>query len=53
MWCRSDIGSVRQDKAWSVTDCLSFVVIQLHGMRAALTSDVHVEQAGYQILLKH
>ena len=41
------------DKSWSFTDCLSFVVMQLHGMPAALTSDVHFEQAGFRILLKH
>ena len=41
------------DKAWSFTDCLSFVVMQAHGLPAALTSDVHFEQAGFRVLLKH
>ena len=41
------------DKAWSFTDCLSFVVMQAHDVPAALTSDVHFEQAGFRILLKH
>ena len=41
------------DKPWSFTDCLSFVVMQAHDVPAALTSDVHFEQAGFRILLKH
>ena len=41
------------DKAWSFTDCLSFVVMRDHDVPAALTSDVHYEQAGFRILLKH
>lgn len=40
------------DKAWSFTDCLSFVVMHTHDLREALTSDVHFEQAGFRILLK-
>lgn len=43
----------RSDKAWSFTDCLSFVVMQAHGLPEALTSDIHFEQAGFRILLKH
>ena len=41
------------DRTWSFTDCLSFVVMQSHGLPAALTSDTHFEQAGFRILLKH
>ena len=40
------------DKAWSFTDCLSFVVMQAHELRDALTSDAHFEQAGFRALLK-
>lgn len=42
-----------EDKAWSFTDCLSFVVMRSHDLSAALTSDTHFEQAGFRILLKH
>jgi predicted nucleic acid-binding protein len=42
----------RPDKDWSLTDCLSFVVMQERGITAALTGDHHFEQAGFQILLK-
>ena len=41
------------DKAWSFTDCLSFVVMRARDLPAALTSDIHFEQAGFRILLKH
>jgi len=40
----------RQDKAWSLTDCISFVVMQDGGVRDALTGDIHFEQAGLRIL---
>lgn len=42
----------RSDKAWSLTDCISFAVMQYHGLRDALSGDHHFEQAGFNILLK-
>lgn len=42
----------RMDKAWSLTDCISFVVMEQHGLTDALTADHHFEQAGFTILLK-
>ncbi len=39
------------DKAWSFTDCLSFVVMRELELREALTSDIHFEQAGFRRLL--
>ncbi|MDE0054147.1 MAG: PIN domain-containing protein [Gammaproteobacteria bacterium] len=39
------------DKAWSFTDCLSFVVMRDLELREALTSDIHFEQAGFRRLL--
>lgn len=41
----------RQDKSWSLTDCVSFVVMQDYRVTDALTSDGHFEQAGFKILL--
>jgi len=41
----------RTDKDWSLTDCLSFVVMQRHGISEALTSDHHFEQAGLKALM--
>ncbi len=41
-----------QDKTWSLTDCLSFVVMRETGVSAALTSDRHFAQAGFQILMQ-
>jgi predicted nucleic acid-binding protein len=42
----------RPDKDWSLTDCISFVVMEAEGIRAALTADQHFEQAGFTALLK-
>jgi predicted nucleic acid-binding protein len=42
----------RPDKSWSLTDCLSFIVMQDRGLTEALTADRHFEQAGFAILLK-
>jgi len=42
----------REDKEWSVTDCISFVVMRERGIVEALTADHHFEQAGFRILLK-
>ena len=41
----------RQDKTWSLTDCISFVVMEEHGITDALTSDGDFEQAGFCKLL--
>ncbi|MCX6926192.1 MAG: PIN domain-containing protein [Verrucomicrobia bacterium] len=41
----------RADKEWPLTDCISFVVMQDHGLSGALTADHHFEQAGYKALL--
>jgi hypothetical protein len=38
----------RPDKAWSLTDCISFAVMQEEGLTEALTGDRHFEQAGFR-----
>jgi predicted nucleic acid-binding protein len=42
----------RRDKDFSLVDCSSFVIMEKHGLRAALTTDKHFEQAGLLRLLK-
>ena len=42
----------RLDKSWSLCDAVSFLLMQQHGLREALTTDHHVEQAGFVRLLK-
>ena len=41
-----------RDKEWSLTDCISFVVMRDRGLTDALTADRHFEQAGFRVLLK-
>ena len=42
----------RPDKDWSLTDCISFVVMRKMDITEALTGDRHFEQAGFTALLK-
>jgi uncharacterized protein len=41
-----------RDKAWSLTDCTSFVVMRDDSISECLTGDKHFEQAGFVALLK-
>ena len=41
----------RPDKAWGLTDCLSFLLMQDQGLADVLTADEHFRQAGFQPLL--
>lgn len=41
------------DKDWSLTDCLSFAVMNKEGIDIAYSSDHHFEQAGFQYTLKN
>jgi predicted nucleic acid-binding protein len=41
----------RLDKEWSLTDCISFVVMRHESITQAFTSDRHFEQAGFMKLL--
>ena len=47
-----DLYSSRRDKDWSLTDCISFVVMTDQGLQQALTADLHFAQAGFQALLR-
>lgn len=46
-----DMFRARTDKSWSLTDCLSFVVMDREGLTHALSADHHFEQAGFGLLL--
>ena len=36
-----------QDKAWSFTDCVSYQIMQVRGIREVFAFDHHFEQMGY------
>ncbi len=41
----------RADKHWSLTDCISFIVMEDRGIRDALTGDHRFQQGGFNALL--
>jgi predicted nucleic acid-binding protein len=47
-----ELYRTRHDKSWSLTDCISFIVMERDGITEALTGDRHFEQAGYKALLR-
>jgi predicted nucleic acid-binding protein len=46
-----NLYSQRPDKDWSLTDCISFIVMERRGLTEALTGDRHFEQAGFKAVL--
>lgn len=44
--------AARNDKAWSLTDCASFRIMERYHLTDALTHDGHFEQAGFRALLR-
>jgi predicted nucleic acid-binding protein len=42
----------RADKHWSLTDCISFLIMEQRGIHRALAFDHHFEQAGFEALLR-
>lgn len=47
-----ELHQARQDKEWSLTDCISFHIMRERGIRKALAFDQHFEQAGFVALLR-
>lgn len=47
-----DLYVSRPDKAWSLTDCISFTVMKEFGLTDALTADHHFEQAGFRAVFR-
>ena len=42
----------RADKEWSLTDCVSFVVMGDRAITQALSTDAHFAQAGFEAVLQ-
>lgn len=52
LWIRAvDLYRQRIDKEWSLTDCISFLVMWDREITEAVTADHHFEQAGFTILM--
>jgi predicted nucleic acid-binding protein len=52
LWQRGwELYRTRPDKAWSLTDCISFLVMQDANLVDALTADEHFRQAGFRPVL--
>jgi predicted nucleic acid-binding protein len=46
-----ELYRTRTDKNWSLTDCLSFVIMQRRRLNEALTTDGHFAQIGLNPLM--
>lgn len=46
-----ELYRARSDKEWSLTDCISFIVMRDQQVNQVLTGDRHFEQAGFKPLL--
>lgn len=42
----------REDKAWGLTDCASFLIMREQNITQALAHDIHFRQAGFIPLLR-
>jgi uncharacterized protein len=52
LWMRAfDFYQQRSDKEWSLTDCISFLVMWDREITEAVTADHHFEQAGFTKLM--
>jgi predicted nucleic acid-binding protein len=49
---RSTCNHQHADKGWTLTDCVSFVIMRERNVTDALTGDKHFEQTGFAALLK-
>lgn len=47
-----DLYKNRPDKHRSLTDCVSFLIMEEQQIQNALTSDHHFQQAGYRAMLR-
>lgn len=45
-----DYFQKHEDKDYSLTDCISFIVMKQHEIKSALTFDKHFSQAGFEKL---
>ena len=46
-----ELFRAREDKGWSLTDCVSFTLMHERAITAALSTDAHFIQAGFEAVL--
>jgi hypothetical protein len=52
LWSRGwELYKARPDKGWSLTDCVSILIMEELRLADALTSDDHFRQAGFRAML--
>jgi predicted nucleic acid-binding protein len=47
-----EMYQTHKDKAWGMTDCVSFIVMREHSIVDALTNDKDFRQAGFNALMR-
>jgi len=47
-----DLYRKRPDKGYSLTDCVSMIVMQRYGIMDVLTNDAHFMQEGFHALMR-
>jgi predicted nucleic acid-binding protein len=47
-----DLYRTHTDKAWAMTDCISFIVMRERAITDALTNDKDFRQAGFNALMR-
>jgi predicted nucleic acid-binding protein len=47
-----DLYAQRQDKEYSLTDCISMNVMKSESIQESLTNDDHFEQEGFRVLIE-
>ena len=49
--CGLELYAAHPDKTWSLTDCISMIVMQDQNLFLAVTADHHFIQAGFQAIM--
>jgi len=45
-----DLFKKCKEKSWTFTDCTSFIIMEMNGIKTAFTFDEHFREAGYTVV---